>query len=44
MNRPVYNNVAKPVRRTRAEENLYNEPEIISNSRDEETIPDDDDG
>lgn len=42
MNRPVYNNVAKPVRRTRAEENLYNEPEIISNSRDEETIPDDD--
>lgn len=44
MNRPVYNNVAKPVRRTRAEENLYNEPEIISNSRDEETIQDDDDG
>ena len=44
MNRPVYNNVAKPLRRTRAEENLYNEPEIISNSRDEETIPDDDDG
>lgn len=43
MNRPVYNNVAKPVRRTtRVEENLYSEPEIISNSRDEETIPDDD--
>ena len=43
MNRPVYSNVAKPVRRaTRVEENLYNEHETDANSIDEEIIQDDD--